>query len=226
MQILSMSNSDVNIEGDTKLPPELVMADILGVSRPTIREALAKLIQEGRVYRIHGKGSFLRARLSTLKLDISKLFSVTNAIKCVDSNPHTVLKYKRIVPACKDIAKKLGILEGELCIEMNKIRYADENIAVYNKNIFRFDVLSGASDEELSGSLFEYFNKNKIPISHARSKVRPAILTRAELPELQNEIELFLLLDEIYFSDDSKVIGVTHDYYASSIFTFEIIRTI
>lgn len=42
-----------------KLPPEIDLADSYGVSRPTIRRAIAELQQAGLVDVIHGRGTFV-----------------------------------------------------------------------------------------------------------------------------------------------------------------------
>jgi GntR family transcriptional regulator of arabinose operon len=42
-----------------KLPPEGVLAEELGISRNTVRQAIAELIQQGRVVRRHGSGTFV-----------------------------------------------------------------------------------------------------------------------------------------------------------------------
>jgi len=44
---------------DSRLPSEALMAEIFGVSRPVVRQALARLRAEGRVYARRGSGNFV-----------------------------------------------------------------------------------------------------------------------------------------------------------------------
>ena len=49
-----------NLKAGDMLPPELELADLLGVSRPTLRETLRSLEALGIVRTVHGKGRFIR----------------------------------------------------------------------------------------------------------------------------------------------------------------------
>ena len=44
---------------DSQLPPEMELAQQLGVSRPTVRQALDSLTRHGYLHRVKGKGSFV-----------------------------------------------------------------------------------------------------------------------------------------------------------------------
>ena len=44
---------------DGRIPPEATLAEDLGVSRTTIRDALGKLEHEGAIYRKQGAGTFV-----------------------------------------------------------------------------------------------------------------------------------------------------------------------
>lgn len=51
--------------GDNRLPSEDELARAMGVSRPTIREALKRLSMEGIITSIHGKGTFAHPSVFT-----------------------------------------------------------------------------------------------------------------------------------------------------------------
>lgn len=44
--------------GNTRLPPEADLAQMMGISRQTVREALKRLINDGYITSAHGKGTF------------------------------------------------------------------------------------------------------------------------------------------------------------------------
>ncbi len=49
----------------SRLPSEQALADdVYGVSRPTIRRAIAALVEEGRIKVVHGKGTYVTSRPS------------------------------------------------------------------------------------------------------------------------------------------------------------------
>ena len=52
-----------------RLETENGLACKFGVSRPTIRQALSELQQEGYIDRIHGKGTFVSGKISSGELN-------------------------------------------------------------------------------------------------------------------------------------------------------------
>lgn len=54
---------DRGLKPGEKLPPEASLAEILGVSRSTIREGLRQLELQRRVHRIHGRGTLIAPRM-------------------------------------------------------------------------------------------------------------------------------------------------------------------
>lgn len=56
-----------------QLPPETVLAERYGVSRNTLRQALAILCEDGRIYNVQGKGSFVCDRSDLRPIGFEKL---------------------------------------------------------------------------------------------------------------------------------------------------------
>ncbi|SHF44298.1 GntR family transcriptional regulator [Vibrio gazogenes] len=210
--------------GDMKLPSELSLCSMLEVSRSTIREVLAQLIQEGVVYRVRGKGAYLRRGLTSLNLDLTKLFSVSDAIKSCGLSPKTILKYKHVKTASQLVASKLNIDEGDKYVEIKRLRYANDKIAVFNIHHFRLHAIEHASDDALCGSLFDYLEETGKSISYAKTKIKSVVLTQRDIPEMDVALEPFILLEETYYSDSGEVFCYTEDYYSDEIFSFDIIR--
>ncbi|MGB3439041.1 MAG: GntR family transcriptional regulator [Actinophytocola sp.] len=49
----------------TRLPSEQALADdIYGVSRPTVRRAIAALVEQGRLKVVHGRGTYVTQKAS------------------------------------------------------------------------------------------------------------------------------------------------------------------
>lgn len=71
-----IENGDFQI--GAKIPTELELESILGVSRGTIREAFRELIDEGYVIRIPGKGTYIKSREKNT-WSIETLISVADA---------------------------------------------------------------------------------------------------------------------------------------------------
>lgn len=210
--------------GSTKLPSENKLAERFNVSRSTIREVLALLTQEGLVYKVNGKGSFIRKDISTLNFNINNLYSINSAIKRIGAKPTSELLSINKVIANDIILNKLSLEDKSHCIEIKRIRYADGNVAVYSEHYFRMD--SGINIEEIKSceSIFEYFQEKGVYVSYSKAKIKSAILTKHQVCQLNSEIKTFLLLDEIFYTEKGEIIGCTNDYYCDDVFSFDVIR--
>ncbi|EDW4373880.1 GntR family transcriptional regulator [Salmonella enterica subsp. diarizonae] len=215
----------LNLNPDDRLPTEHELSNLFNASRASVREALANLHQDGIVYKIQGKGTFVRSKFTSLTNGIDTLFSITEAIKNCGFTPNVSNITLKKIEATEEIANKLKVPISTPCYIMSRVRKADEKIAVYNIDVFLASIFGdNFGKEHLKGSLFSYLDSVGQITSFAHSTISPAILTQQDIPELESQVELFLLFDEIYFNTKGEIIGYTHDFYNSSIFHFNILR--
>ena len=70
--------SQQELQAETRLPPERVLAEELGVTRGDLRKALAVLEREGALWRHVGKGTFVGGRPLDNMLGLAKIERQTN----------------------------------------------------------------------------------------------------------------------------------------------------
>jgi GntR family transcriptional regulator len=68
-------------ESGTNLPPEPTLATLLGVSRPTVREALIRLEAEGLIRRRAGSGTFPNASALSMPVRIDLSFEFSDMLR-------------------------------------------------------------------------------------------------------------------------------------------------
>ncbi len=219
-------NGDYDDEGSssTQLPSENKLAERFNVSRSTIREVLALLTQEGLVYKINGKGSFIRKNISTLNFNINNLYSINAAIRKIGAEPTSELLSINKIIANDIILDKLHLEDKSHCLEIKRIRYADESVAVYSEHYFRMDLGIDIEEVKNCDSIFDYFEGKGVYVSYSKAKIQSAILTRYQVHQLKSEVKSFLLLDEIFYTEKGEIIGCTKDYYCDDVFSFDVIR--
>lgn len=79
-----------------KIPTELSLCDSLGLSRPTVRQAIAEMVAEGHLYIVKGKGTFVSEEPERIELKDyqTSLFSLTRSS---NYDKHFFIDYHRIL---------------------------------------------------------------------------------------------------------------------------------
>ena len=121
-----------NYEKDAIIPTEKEFIEHYQISRTTVRQAITELVQEGWLYRVKSKGTFV----SFPKINhnfMQTLESFNEQMDRVGSVPKTeVLELKKI-KASEVIASKLGLGKGEPVVYLYRRRFADNEPIVLQK---------------------------------------------------------------------------------------------
>lgn len=91
------------------LPPERELAADFGVSLAPVRQAILDLVKEGVLYRVRGKGTFLRERPQLVQDSILTSFTENMRAKGLEVEMH-VLREGLVVPA-PPVGRALGTTE-------------------------------------------------------------------------------------------------------------------
>lgn len=206
-----------------QIPTESELIKLLGTGRSTLREGLANLTHQGVLYKVQGKGTFVRTVPVVVENGIERLFSVTEHIKAVGLEPSTGRCVIKSFPADDVLTEKLQLEPGAPCYWIERIRKADNSLAAYCIDILPKNLIPKATKKDFEGSLFDLLESHGHIISHNESTITPTILTPRDLPELKH-ITLFMLFEEIVYDTKGIPVCYSNDYYNSEIFDFKLIR--
>lgn len=118
-----------NYPSGSVIPTENNISDFFGISRTTVRQAITELVQEGWLYRVKSKGTFVA--LKKLQQDfMQKLENYDEQMKRLGMVPRTEVLEFRIVYAPRLVSEKLQIPEKTEVIYLYRKRYADDNPVV------------------------------------------------------------------------------------------------
>lgn len=141
------------------LPSEKELMDRYHVSRITVRKALDELVAEGYVYKIHGKGSYVRMnRQSNIKLS-RKLISCSEEIRRNDMVPRRRRLNQMVVPCSRFVADALKLEAGEGVLWFERLYYADDIPITYANSYINLRYLKGLEEYDLEKmSMFSIVN--------------------------------------------------------------------
>lgn len=110
-------------EGDL-LPSESQLCAQYGVSRSTVRQALAQLTEERLIIRRRGKGSFIASQ--KLNRNLNYLYNFTEDMISLGLSPHSEVLERTVISAPEDIAQALGIVSRNLEVfKLTRLRIAN-----------------------------------------------------------------------------------------------------
>jgi GntR family transcriptional regulator len=141
------------VPGD-KLPREETLAAALGVSRMTLRQALAALERHGTIVRKPGRlgGTFVAE--PRIVCDLTGLAGFTEQMRRADRTAGARVLQAHTVPADEDVAAALDLATGDAVHEVARVRSADGTALALERSWFPAAHVPDLLARPLTGSLY------------------------------------------------------------------------
>ncbi len=136
----------------SRVPSERELSEQFGISRMTARQALAELIQEGRLYTSAGKGTFVSE--PKIRQNVQALTSFTEEMQHRALKPTTEVVRCVLEPAPVGVARNLGIAEGTAFVCLERLRLADNEPLALETAWLSFAGVERLLEFDLAGSLY------------------------------------------------------------------------
>jgi GntR family transcriptional regulator len=133
------------------VPSERELVQRYGVSRATVREAIGQLAQEGRLDRVHGKGTFVASPRVESQLHLA---SFTEDMRRRGLTPATVVLAAEVAEAPAGAAAALRLGPGEPAYRLERLRLADGLPIALEESWLPVEPLPGLLDHDLAGSVY------------------------------------------------------------------------
>ncbi|WP_163100150.1 GntR family transcriptional regulator [Peribacillus alkalitolerans] len=171
-----------------KIPSENQLMDQFGVSRNTSKKAIEELVQEGILYRVQGKGTFVAK--PKLQQSLMGFYSFSKVLKENGLNPKDIiLKIEEVTPTAK-IREALQLGEDERVIEMKRLRCANNEPYILESSFIPKHVVSDQDQLKKVGeiSLYDLFSQQfNIVVTRAKEAFEPVLIRADEKDYLQTE---------------------------------------
>ncbi len=208
-----------------RLPSEPELAKTLGVSRSSLRAAIALLEEDGLVQRLHGSGTYVTHR-PVMRNDLSRNFGVSSMIAAMGLEPGTVDEHCALEPAPAPVAEALDIAPGSVVTALHRVRTADERRVVYSTDWCRPEVLSPERIAELGGgSVYDALAALGLAVHHGVATISPEmaggrVAERLDVPRGA----LLLTLFQVDSTADGRVVLVSEEHHLADAFEVTVYR--
>src|SRR5215475_12839970 len=135
-----------------RLPSERELAARWGVARMTVRKAIERLIEQGRLERRHGSGTY------TAQAPYARLFglrSFTEDMRQRGLTPTSKLLRLRKLRASTVVASRLRIPAGEDVFKFVRLRLADGEPMALETVVILAAYAPGLSKQDITGSIYD-----------------------------------------------------------------------
>ncbi len=122
-----------------RLENEVELADRLGVSRPTMRKAIAYLVERGMLVRRRGVGTQIVHPKVRRPVELTSLY---DDLAKTARAPRTEVRSLEVGPAGDVVAAALGLPSGHPVTSVERIRYADDEPLAIMHNVVPVDVVA------------------------------------------------------------------------------------
>lgn len=168
----------------TAIPSERELMAEYGVSRATVREAIRQLVDEGRLYRVHGKGTFVAGERIQATLHLA---SFTEDMRRRGLVAATIVRRVTLAEAPVDACAALGLPTGGRAWEVTRLRLAGGIPMALERGFYSASLLPGLDRHDLTRSLYTTLATNYgLVVDHAEQTV----WAEAADPELAAELSV------------------------------------
>ncbi|MFD4227552.1 GntR family transcriptional regulator [Streptomyces sp. NPDC058545] len=198
---------------------EIDLAARLGLSRPTVRQAIQSLVDKGLMVRRRGVGTQVVHSQVKRPLELSSLY---DDLEAAGQRPATRVLCNRIEPATARVAAALGVLEGTDVHLVERLRSAhDEPMALLRNHVPAGLVDLGTERLEATG-LYRIMRAAGITLHSARQNVGARLATAEEAAQLaEPEGAPLLTMERTTYDDTGRAVEFASHVYRASRYAFD-----
>lgn len=220
------------LKPDERIPSERELCNTYNVSRITVRQAIAEAEKEGLVYKIHGKGTFVKQ--PKIEQGLVKLTSFSKTLLAKGLKGSTKMIASDIVPVNFQVANLLDINLSEQVVNIVLLGSANDEPMVYYDSYFTYDLgieMIKAAEKNIkldkAFSTYDLYQDINIMVDSV-SQTFEAINCNKDIARLLKVPggTALLLVTSIFYTRDKRPLEFKTAMYRADKYRFHITRSI
>ena len=212
---------------DGRIPPEAELAEELGVSRTTVRDALSRLEHEGAISRRQGSGTFINQPVLQIKSRLEEIWSYEQVLEDHGYTPSVQVLRVQASPASESTADALGLDGDAEVLLIEKVFLEDDRPVVLTLNRIPTDIVTDAEYErDGAAPVYDFLEEHcGRTLSYYVSDIVPVALDDEQAERLDVEPgTLAVSFDEIGFDQNNEPVVRATSYFRDDLLRFRLIR--
>nr|WP_281172703.1 GntR family transcriptional regulator [Jiangella gansuensis] len=207
----------------TRLDNEIMLADQLGLSRPTMRRAIEYLVDRGLLVRKRGVGTQVVQPKVRRPVELSSLY---DDLRAAGKEPRTEILSFEVQEPSEVVAEALGLTTGGEVYAIRRLRYTgDEPLSIMSNfvptELLRLDAASLAEN-----GLYALIRNAGVNLKIATQTIGGRAARAAEARLLaENAGAPLLTMTRIAYDDTGRAVEYGSHLYRASMYTFELTLT-
>lgn len=214
---------------NSKLPSEPKLAQQLGVSRATLREAMRTFESQGLLKRKQGMGTFVVGPTQVIDSGLEVLESIETLASKINLDVEMGDLAVKTIQADAKLSKKLNLDPGDPLIQICRVILAESAPVAYLVDILPKGLLNPeVLDKQFSGSVLDLLiqlGQPELSISKTEISAIHAPVDVAKALHIQRG-DTLLLLNGLLFDAQGEPIDLSYSYFLPGHFRLHIIRKI
>ena len=207
----------------SRLDNEIALAEELGLSRPTMRQAIQYLVDKGLLVRKRGVGTHVARARVRRPVGLTSLF---DDLTSSGEEPTTTVLAHRVEPASGVVAATLEVAEGTPVVALERLRRTRGEPLAILRNHLRADLAPLDADVLAQRGLYEVLREAGVAPATANQSIGARRATAAEA-ELLGETRgaPLLTMRRTTFDERGVVVEYGDHLYRASRYSFEVALT-